>query len=150
MKRLLINSIQGIGIASFIFLMIGIIFDYVNHGNFSMENYDFTKQVIGTIMVGIGFSAPSMIYDNEKIPFGLKVLFHMGIGCTVYIITAFAVGWMPVKFGWKNCLFFIVCELLIAFLIWLGFAFHYRKLANDMNKKIQEKDDGNSNHRTIN
>lgn len=63
----------------------------------------------------------------------------MGIGCTIYLITAFNVGWIPVEIGWINCLLIIVGQLFVAFLIWLGFALHYRTLAKDMNEKIREK-----------
>lgn len=139
MKKIFKYSIQGICIACTIFTIIGILFDNMNNNSFSFKDYSYTKQALGTILIGIGFSAPSEIYNNDKLPFPIKVLFHMGIGCTIYIITAFQVGWIPVKFGWINCLLFIAAELLIAFLIWLGFAIHYKKLAKELNKKIQEK-----------
>lgn len=139
MKKILWTSLQGIGIACTIFTIFGIIFDLTGTDGLSFGTGQFTREAIGAILVGIGFSVPSEIYNSEKLPFFLKFIFHMGIGCTVYIITAFQVGWIPVEFGWKNCLFFIIGELLIAFIIWLGFASHYKKLAKNMNQRIQEK-----------
>ncbi|MDD6207383.1 MAG: DUF3021 domain-containing protein [Clostridiales bacterium] len=140
MKNLLKDTLIGIGIACIIFTVFGTIFDVANKGTFSMEHYMFTKQALGAVIVGIGFSLPSGIYRSDKLPFALQVLFHMGIGCAIYIITAFKVGWIPSAFGWGGCFLFLAAELLIAFLIWLGFAFHYRKLAQSMNEKIQGKD----------
>lgn len=143
-KKLCKNSIQGIGIACFIYILAGIIFDSLNQG-FSMEQGAFTRQALGTILIGIGFSAPSEIYNNDKLPFAIKILFHMGIGCSIYLITAFYVGWIPPELGLRNCIIIILCQLLIAFFIWFRFASYYRKLAKDMNEKIQQKEAENKN-----
>lgn len=139
MKKLLFIALQGICIACTIFTIFGIFFDLTASTGFSLGTGEFTKEAVGAILVGIGFSVPSEIYNSDKLPFFLKFLFHMGIGCTVYIITAIKVGWISTESGWKSCLFFIIIELLIAFIIWLGFANHYKKLAKNMNERIQQK-----------
>lgn len=143
MKKRITNiikaSVIGIGIACIIYTVIGIIIDLSNGSSILYDNWAFSKQALGTILIGIGFSAPSEIYNNDKLPFPFQVIFHMGIGCTIYLITAFNVGWIPVEIGWINCLLIIVGQLFVAFLIWLGFALHYRTLAKDMNEKIREK-----------
>lgn len=131
---------QGIGIACTLYLLSGMIFDQLNHGSIVLENWLFTKQAVGTILVGIAFSAPTEIYHNDRLPFLLQVLFHMGIGCTVYIIISLSVGWIPVQLGWKTCLIIILLQLFVAFLIWLAYAFYYFRLAKTMNEKIREKE----------
>lgn len=137
--QLLKNSLQGIAIACTIFTIVGIIFDVVNGGDVLFDNWSFTKQALACVAIGIGFSVPSEIYNNDKLPFLFKVTFHMGIGCTIYLISAFHVGWIPVEFGWKNCLIIIAVQIVAAFLVWFGYAAHYRLLARNMNKKIEEK-----------
>lgn len=89
-------------------------------------------------LIGIAFSAPSEIYNNEKLPFPFQFLFHMGIGCSVYFITALYVGWLPVRFGIGKCILIVLLQLSTAFLIWLCFASHYRRLAKSMNEKIRQ------------
>lgn len=140
LKKLAKNSMQGIGIACTFFLLIGMIFDQLNHGSFVMENWLFTKQAIGTILVGIAYSAPTEIYHNDRLPFPLQVIIHMGIGSTVYIITGISVGWIPIQLGWKNCVLIILLQLAAAFLVWFFYAFYYWKLAKTMNEKIREKE----------
>lgn len=140
LKKIGKNSMQGIGIACTLYLLSGMIFDQLNHGSIEWENWLFTKQAVGTILVGIAFSAPTEIYHNDRLPFLLQVLFHMGIGCTVYIIIGFSVGWIPVQLGWKNCALMILLQIAAAFLIWLAYAFYYWKLAKTMNEKIREKE----------
>lgn len=140
MKRIMKNSIQGIGLSCMIFLLSGMIVDYLNHGTLIMENWAFSRQVIGAILVGIGYSAPTEIYNNTNLPFPLKFLFHMGIGCTVYAIVGFRVGWIPVQIGWGYCTLIILFQLLVAILIWLAYAHRFYKLAKYMNEKIHEKE----------
>lgn len=140
LKNIIKNSMQGIGIACTLYLISGMIFDYLNHGSLIWENWLFSRQAIGAFLVGIAFSAPTEIYHNERLPFILQFLFHMGIGCTVYVIAGFSVGWIPIQLGWKRCILIILLQLAAAFLIWLGYAFHYWKLAKNMNEKIQEKE----------
>lgn len=142
-KRIVKNSIQGIGIACTIYLFSGMIIDHLNHGTLLMENWTFSKQAVGTLLIGIAFSAPTEIYRNDKLPFPLKFLFHMGIGCTVYTIVGFRVGWIPVQLGWQRCLLMILSGLLAAFLIWLAYAFYYWKLARNINDKIQNEEHRN-------
>ena len=119
-KEILKSTVISIGMALTIFSLVGMFFDIVNGGNFSMEGYQFTKMVAGSAIVGIGFGVPTVVYNSEKLPTPVKVLIHMGIGCVIYTIVAYAVGW----FGG-------------AFVIWFCFMRYYRKEAKQMNEKIQ-------------
>lgn len=140
MNRVLKIALLGIAIGLSVFVIIGIALDIAYGGTFTLVNWRFTKMAIGAMVVGVGFSVPSIIYENEKLPYGIKVLIHMGIGCTVMLVTALLVGWIPLEAGLKICAFAVVSEILAAFLIWLCFAVYYKKMANQMNQRIKEKD----------
>ena len=144
-KKIAIISLQGIGIACTIYTLIGILFDNLYQGTFLMENYTFTKQAIASIIIGIAFSAPSEIYHNEKLPFAFQFLFHMGIGCCVYLIAASCAGWIPLSLGIGKCILIVLLQLSVAFLIWLCFSIHYRKLAKSMNEKIKQNTANDNN-----
>lgn len=146
LKKTAIISLQGIGIACTIYTLVGILFDNLYQGTFHLENYTFTKQALASIIIGIAFAAPSEIYHNEKLPPAFQFLFHMGIGCSVYVIAAFYVGWISVDFGIGRCILIVLLQLSAAFLIWLCYYLHYRKLAKDMNEKIKQNaaDDNNA------
>ncbi|MBP3267073.1 MAG: DUF3021 family protein, partial [Ruminococcus sp.] len=62
MKKALKNTFTGIGISLTVFVVIGIIFDVKGGGDFSMQEYGFTKMVLGCLFTGIGFGLPSGIY----------------------------------------------------------------------------------------
>ena len=123
-KDLLKSTVISIGMALTIFSLIGMFFDITNGGNFSLEGYQFTKMVIGSAIVGIGFGVPTLVYNSEKLPTPVKVLIHMGTGCVIYTIVGqgFAIA---------------AIQLLVAFVIWFCFMRYYRKEARQMNDKIQ-------------
>jgi hypothetical protein len=138
MKKLLKNILLGIGLGSAVFLIICIVFDILGGGSFSLSHWLFTKMAIGSMIVGVGFSVPSMVYDKDRLSRGVQSVIHMGIGSAIMLAVAFIVGWIPVSSGWLACALTILGELFLAFLIWLVFALYYRRLAKEMNKRLQD------------
>lgn len=136
-KEILKSTVISIGMALTIFSLVGMFFDIVNGGNFSMEGYQFTKMVAGSAIVGIGFGVPTIVYNSEKLPTPVKVLIHMGIGCVIYTIVAYAVGWFGGAATPVQGLVIAGIQLAVAFVIWFCFMRYYRKEAKQMNEKIQ-------------
>lgn len=137
LKDILKSTVISIGMALTIFCLVGIFFDITYGGNFSMEGYQFTKMVIGSAIVGIGFGVPTVVYNSEKLPMPVKVLIHMGIGCVIYTAVAYAVGWFGGSATPVQGLAIAGIQLLVAFIIWFCFNTYYRKEAKQMNDKIQ-------------
>lgn len=137
-KDLLKSTVISIGMAMAIFCLVGIIFDMIYDGNFSLNNYGFTKMVIGCILIGLGFGVPTIVYKKENLPMPIKVIIHMGIGCVVYTIVAYAVGWIGGAATITQGILIACIQLAIAFLIWFLFMMYYRNEAKKMNEKLQE------------
>ena len=116
-KDLAKSTVISIGMAMAIFCLVGIVFDIGYKGNFSLENYKFTKMVIGCVLVGLGFGVP--------------------IGCVVYTIVAYAVGWIGGSATIGQGIIIAAIQLAVAFLIWFLFMRYYRAEAKKMNDKIQ-------------
>ncbi|KRN51331.1 hypothetical protein IV49_GL000801 [Kandleria vitulina DSM 20405] len=138
MKKILSSVFASISLAAIIFCIACVIFDIYSNGEFVRGGYGITKMVIGTMFIGLGFGVPALIYDNENLTLGMRTLFHMGIGCTVLLITAFMVGWIPVKNGLWAMMSAIIGQLLVAFSIWFIFYLHNRRLAKKMNERIKK------------
>ena len=136
-KEILKSTVISIGMALTIFSLVGMFFDIVNGGNFSMEGYQFTKMVAGSAIVGIGFGVPTVVYNSEKLPTPVNVLIHMGIGCVIFTIVAYAVGWFGGAATPVQGLVIAGIQLAVAFVIWFCFMRYYRKEAKQMNEKIQ-------------
>ncbi len=137
-KDLVKSILTGTGIAMAIFCIVGVVFDLSYGGGFRLENYQFTKMVAGCVLIGTGFGAPSIVYGYDKIPRPICMIIHLGIGITVYTITAYAVGWIGA--GENIMTGFIIpfmTQLAVVFLIWLLFMRHYKNEAKQINEKIQ-------------
>ncbi len=137
LKDMVKSAVISIGMAMAIFCLIGVVFDIGYKGNFSLDNYRFTKMVIGCVLVGLGFGVPTIVYQKENLPMPVRVLIHMGIGCVVYTIVAYAVGWMGGSATIVQGIIFALIQLAVAFIIWFLFMRYYRAEAKRINDKIQ-------------
>ena len=137
-KDLAKSTMISIGMSLTIFCMMGMVADIISEGNFSLDHYRFTKMVIGSMIVGMGFGLPTFIYQKDSLPMPVRVIIHMGTGCIIYTLVAFAVGWMGGSGSiWKGIIA-AAGQIAIAFLIWYLFMRYYRKEAKRMNDRIQE------------
>ncbi len=136
-----IFSYIGIGIAlgCVLFTINCMILFLIGGANFLepiVNNY--LNQVLGSILVGIAFAVPSLIYDSDKITIGKKVLFHMIIGFMVYFPLAFYFKWIPLNKGFKIIVFYILLAFTISLFIWIGFYYYNKGEAKLINKKLKE------------
>lgn len=137
-KDLIRCTAISIGMAMTIFCLAGIVFDISYGGSFSLNEYRFTKMVVGCVLVGLGFGVPSIVYKKDNLPMPVKMIIHMGIGCVVYTIVAYAVGWLGGAATMTQGLVIAIIQLGVAFCIWALFLRHYRKEAAQMNDRIQQ------------
>ena len=136
-KDLVKSSVISIGLAMTIFCLVGVVFDVGYKGNFSLDDYRFTKMVAGCVLVGLGFGVPTIVYRKDNLPMPIRVIIHMGIGCVVYTIIAYAVGWIGGSATIGQGILIAAIQLAVAFLIWFMFMKHYRAEAKRMNDRIQ-------------
>lgn len=137
-ENLIKNTITSIGIALTVFCITGMVFDIAYDGNFSLDNYQFSKMVIGCIIVGLGFGLPAMIYHKDNLPMPFKIIIHMGTGCIIYTIVAYTVGWIGGTSSILHGIIAAIFQIALAFIIWGGFMLHYRNDVRKMNEKIKE------------
>lgn len=137
-RDLLRSTAISIGMAMTIFCLAGIVFDIGSKGNFSLDHYRFTKMVAGCVLTGLGFGVPAIVYRKESLPLPVRVVIHMGTGCVVYTVTAYAVGWIGGAATIGQGIMIALVQLAVAFVIWFLFLRYYRAEAKKMNDKIQE------------
>ena len=136
-RDLLRSTAISIGMAMTIFCLAGIVFDIGSKGNFSLDHYRFTKMVAGCVLTGLGFGVPAIVYRKESLPMPVRVIIHMGTGCVVYTVTAYAVGWIGGAATIGQGIMIALVQLAVAFVIWFLFLRYYRAEAKKMNDKIQ-------------
>ena len=80
MKKIILYILRGIGLGCVFFTLSGIIFDIIFKGSFLLNHWYYTKMAIGSMITGIAFYVPSLVYQNEKLSKGLQVyLFLFGL-----------------------------------------------------------------------
>ena len=94
--------------------------------------------VVGCVLIGLGFGVPTIVYRKDSIPMPIRVIIHMGIGCVVYTLVAYAVGWIGGSATISQGIIIAAIQLGVAFIIWFLFMRYYRKEAKKMNDRIQE------------
>lgn len=139
MKKLIELSIKGVSAALVCFSLFGVVWNLINGGDYILTDYAYTKMVLGAVVVGLGFSIPGIVYESPNLPYVMKIVIHMGIGCAIFLATSFVVGWIPASFGIKGCVVVIAAEIGVSFLLWFGFSLYYKKQAQKMNERIQNK-----------
>ena len=137
-QTLLFNVFVSMGIAAMMFILAGVIIDRIFHGNIQMTNYAFSKMAIATVVIGLGFGLPAVVYNNEKLSLFTQTIIHMGTGCIVMTVTAFLVGWIPMHHGPLLMIAILLEELALAFVIWFVFYLQQKKLVNQMNQRVNE------------
>ena len=71
-KELVKSVLVSIALALSIFSLACVVFDIIYKGNFSLENYQLTKMVIGSVLVGLGFGVPTVVYQGHH-PYGNRM-----------------------------------------------------------------------------
>ena len=106
-------------------------------GFLAMTSERFLAQAIGSIIVGIGFTVPSLIYSRESLSRGMQTLIHMGTGFFIYFLVALNLGWIPVEFGWQMTVLSILIAVAFAFAIWFGFYLYNKREAQKLNQQLE-------------
>ena len=137
-QTLLFNIFVSMGIAAMMFIIVGVIIDCIFHGNMQMTNYTFSKMAIATVVIGLGFGLPAIVYDNEKLSLFTQTIIHMGTGCIIMTVTAYLVGWIPMNHGPLLMIAILVEEIAVAFGIWFLFYLQQKRLVTQMNQRISK------------
>lgn len=139
-KRILRNTYTSLGISALLFCLMGVAFDFVYKGSFHLENYRFSRFVLCSFVIGLGFGLPAFIYDNDRLPLVMRSLIHMGTGCTVMLLASMTAGWLPITLGTGVVISMVAEELAIALIIWFGFYLYHKRLVRRMNEKLSKRD----------
>lgn len=125
------------GATIFTFIMIGIA--AAGGETFSMNAALFIKHAVGCLIVGMGFTIPSLIYEKKSLSIKIQSLIHLGCGFLIYFPVACYLGWIPVSLGWQMILFTLAFAIITAFAIWYGYYLYYKWEATRINKKLKEQ-----------
>lgn len=104
----------------------------------------YTEQVVAAMIVGVAWSLPSLVYDNEKLSRAQQVLIHAGIGFGVFLPIAFYMQWIPMSSA-AMVLAGVAVMIISAMLIWCGFYLYYRGESKEINRQLMSMEEAREN-----
>ncbi len=139
MKKII--GLVSIGISwgctiSCIISMIG--YSMIGNDWFLSATRSYNQQIIASMIIGLAWSIPSVVYQNEKLSGIQQFIIHMSIGFIVFIPIAFYMGWFPSQ-NISSIIISLAISIISSLVIWLCFYFYYRNEANVINKKLKDK-----------
>lgn len=129
----------GISMGCTVFVM-GCLIGYWIAGDFFLEVVmsNYTQQVIGSVVVGLGCILPTHIYKIDRLTFLQQSLCHFFIAIVIFIVTAFLLKWIPI-FSIKLTLLLLLFSVFLFAVVWLLFYLHAQSEVKKMKKKIFEQ-----------
>lgn len=138
MKEYIKLTVQGMAIGSLILIILSIFGIYFGGKEFQeLLVNNFITYSIAAMVIGIGFSLPSIVYENNELSLLKQFLIQMSIGMSILIITSLFVGWIPINYG-LGIIIWISIALTFTILIWAGFYLYNKKEASNINKQIKK------------
>lgn len=141
MRKVLRAAWGGINISSVVFLIGCIAVGLDGGAEKFASGYGMARSGITTVIIGVGFGVPTMIYETE-LPQWLKFLIHMGTGCLVMIGASMLIGWLSVANGLPAVLKGAAVQVALAFAVWGCYYISAWSEAKRINRKIKEKQQG--------
>ena len=128
-----------VAISSLLFLLSLLIADIDMGGVYSASGYSVTKMALGSLGIGLGFGLPCIIYTSEKLSRSVQIAIHLVTGCAVMLAIAFLAGWIPTAKGLLPSLTAILSMLLTAFVIAVFSYRRQKKLAEKINRELEQR-----------
>ncbi|MCC7554010.1 MAG: DUF3021 domain-containing protein [Methanobacteriaceae archaeon] len=90
------------------------------------------------MIIGLGFSIPRIVYENENIPLIYQTIIQMESGFLVLFLVAIYLEWIPINLGIIPIILWIINALIFGFIDWAGFYLYYRNEAKKFNERLKE------------
>lgn len=139
MHIMLQNTKKTVGISSFLFLLSMLIEDADRGGILSASGYEISKRALGTLGIGLVFGLMSFVYYKKNLSFLMQSVIYMGVGCSVMLALTFLLGGIPTDKGGAVVLIAVAGQLLTAFAIWVISYYRQKKLAEKINRKLEQR-----------
>lgn len=139
MKKMVITKIiKGLLYGLAIFVCALLIVNVCLDNSLAVLPNQYTRCAIGALIIGIGFSCSSLIYEADKISIIVRIFIHLIICVIVMVIGYHISGGSPNGTGFGLSLVSFLIEIGVGALIWLGNFIYFLSEAKLIQKKLKE------------
>lgn len=135
LKKIWNGILYGSTMFAFSLLLIDIMFD----SSLSLLPHQYTRIVLGAICIGVGFVLSTMIYEEDRMPFFVRTLVQLLICAATILIAFFVSGGIPDGTGFGTGTVFVLVEICVGFVFWIGNTVHFFREARKIKKKLKEQ-----------
>lgn len=135
LKKIWNGILYGSTMFAFSLLLIDIMFD----SSLSLLPHQYTRIVLGAICIGVGFVLSTMIYEEDRMPFFVRTLVQLLICAATILIAFFVSGGIPDGTGFGTGTVFVLVEICVGFVFWIGNTVHFFREARKIKRKLEEQ-----------
>lgn len=118
-----------------------LLIDYVFDSSLTVLPHQYARIIIGAVCIGAGFSLSTLIYEEDRLPFFARTLIQLLL-CAVMLLIAFAIsGGIPDGTGFGTGAVFVLAEIGIGFVFWIGNLAYFYREAREIKIKLKEQDE---------
>lgn len=142
MKKVILKKIwDGILYGSAMFTLSLLMIDCVFRGSLTVLPYQYGRIIIGAIIIGVGFMLSALIYEEDRLPFFARTLIQLLV-CAATLIIAFVIsGGIPYGTGFGTGAVFVLVELAVGVVFWIGNLIYFFREARKIGAKLQDQND---------
>lgn len=136
-KRIIKGLLYGSAMFVCALLFVNVCLD----NNLAVLPYQYTRLAVGALIIGIGFSISSLIYDEDRVPFLGRSVLQLVVCVLVLLLGIIVSGGVPNGSGFGLSIIFFLIEIGFGAIIWLiSFVYFWRE-AKLIQKRIKELED---------
>jgi hypothetical protein len=141
-RRVFGRALSGVAYGCTWLIVVGLILDRVGvlgqADPGGVYTAGFTEQALFSMLVGVGWVLPTLVYENERLGLAPKVAVHLIIGCGVFVPVAIHLHWFPpvAAFSAAQIAGMILAYAGACVLIWFLFYLYFRGEARQINRKL--------------
>ena len=138
-KLILKYLLFGIAVGCFFFIGNIIFLDLMGSDRLQVFFDNFTSHAIGFMIVGVGFFGGSFLYEIENLKFSSKVIIHITLGISLFIIVGFINSWISLE-NRSDLIINIIANVAILLAVWTALYIQDRKEIQRVNRALKERD----------
>lgn len=141
MKKIILKKIlNGILYGSAMFTLSLLLIDIVFDSSLTVLPHQYSRIIVGAIIIGVGCVLSSIIYEGDRITFFIRTQIQLVI-CALVILSAFLIsGGIPDGTGFGTGTVFAVVEIGVGFVFWIGNIIYFFCEGRIIRKRLKEQD----------
>ena len=136
-KTIIKHFVYGIVGACVLFVMTIVFWDLTGDSRLQEFFDNFTIYALGYVIIGLGFSMSSIVYEIKRLPFLLKVVINMLVGFCIFFLVGPNIGIFSLES--PLIVLYVAIAIILFVAAWFSDYLFHKRDAKKMNSKVKER-----------